>query len=557
MPCLTVPGEQGNGVTVVQQIECRIHSRHGAAHNGNVLSQLLFMPEHIHRCPDLHALRHGHRSSFGTGAACGNHCVKAFHHLRGCVSAKPYLHSGLIQLADEIFLEIMEGPLAGQIVCMLQLTAQGIGLLKQRHLMSSGCRSQCCLHASRSAADDRNLLYRSGLREHMIPDLLQSDLGIHRAVSLMAVVAVDAGTHILASALQQLHAVFLVADKGTCHGNQIRLSLGNKLLDQVKILESAHRCTQSLDACCLKCRRIFQIRGILLGGSIVAGMGHIAGPGTNLENIHQPLAELAIADKVLLGIAAIGEFSAGNLNLNGEILSADTLNCLKQLQGQPRAVLKAAAVLILPLIEYRRQGLCQNRCVIAHVNIDHIKADGLELLTSAGKALDKPMDFLPGHAGQRLSVPSENTFRSAPQHRLWNHGHVIDLRNSLIRRNIDHGGRRRHGAMGMNPVDHPPEAALNMAVLHIKIAGKHLVGITVPEHTRRAGNDGSTVLCQRCCKVDGLLRGPGLGSLNALGNTLGVNQPVFQHQISHLHRGENVRIAVIHIEVPSFLRFAF
>ena len=67
-----------------------------AAHNGNVLSQLLFMPEHIHGRPDLHALRHGHRRSFGTGAACGNHCVKAFHHLRGCVSAKPYLHSGLI-----------------------------------------------------------------------------------------------------------------------------------------------------------------------------------------------------------------------------------------------------------------------------------------------------------------------------------------------------------------------------------------------------------------------------------------------------------------------------
>ena len=92
---------------------------------------------------------------------------------------------------------------------------------------------------------------------------------------------------------------------------------------------------------------------------------------------------------------------------------------------------------------------------------------------------------------------------------------------------------------------------MNMAILHIKIAGEHLMGVAVPEHARSAGNNGRAILRQGRRKVDGLFRGPGLRALNALGNALGVNQAVFQHQISHFDWGKNMGIAMVHGCHPS------
>ena len=104
--------------------------------------------------------------------------------------------------------------------------------------------------------------------------------------------------------------------------------------------------------------------------------------------------------------------------------------------------------------------------------------------------------------------------------------------------------------MCMDPVDHSAEAALHMAILHVKVAGEHLVWVTVPEHTRGTGDNGGAVFRKGCCKIDGLLRGPSLWALNSLRDAFGVDETVFQHQISNLDGGKNVRIAVIHKICP-------
>ena len=288
----------------------------------------------------------------------------------------------------------------------IQLSAQLVFPLKQYRFMPQCCGSQRSLHASRSAANDGNPLGLLCLLRLL--EARQNRHGkqrIHRAARLrfrrlgMAFVAADTGGDIRAMTGNQLFIVMAVADKGSCHIDQVCAALPKKLFVSRRIMKAANGRNQQGGP------RLFQRFGKAQRtrhfqiGVCTNGMRQLHRLRPHLDNINIRLPNPKVGAQILQGIATRDILSA-DLNFNQEMFAACFPHLLERFQRQCRG----AAIAVISMIQRRGQGLCQKRASIAHIKSAAVIAQRLILPAAQGKIIGGSRqcilgDFVDGPAG--------------------------------------------------------------------------------------------------------------------------------------------------------------
>ena len=193
--------------------------------------------------------------------------------------------------------------------------------------MAALCSNDGSLHARGAAADDNDLLGRSGLGDQVLQLVLTAHSGVDGTCKglcgglgiLQAVEALDAGDDLVLLTMTCLFGHFRISDGTTCHGNKVSAAGGQSLFNELGILKSAQsqhrlRNTQLLD--------LPGKAGILAGlmedrgmhNGLGAGNGHIAcGNVGNVNTIPCHTQELGN----ILGLQLLVSIGIANLVIMG------------------------------------------------------------------------------------------------------------------------------------------------------------------------------------------------------------------------------------------------
>ena len=217
------------------------------------------------------------------------------------------------------------------VIRKVQLTAQGLLLFKQRHMMAAVCRRQSCLHTGRATTDHCNLFeFLRGLVQllHLVLNAHQGVNGTYKgnAVDAGRVVAAhtfDAGHHILAPSLIGLGAQIRVCQPTPGHGNEVCLAGCNGVLHLIQILIAADGQNGNLRAALLDFLGHPQVGGIGLKAHAV---GLPAGGRMDMEDVCMVLHQLCHFTGIVDGEArTLGQF-AGHSQLNQKVLARRLVN---------------------------------------------------------------------------------------------------------------------------------------------------------------------------------------------------------------------------------------
>ena len=362
----------------------------------------------------------------------------------------------------------------------------------------------------------------------------------------MALVAADAGPHLLAPACIELLAVLAVTDKGPGHAEHIRLIFPDDFVAECRILEPRRHAHQELSTpghhICLHSGSSSQIGAwILPGGGKANGMLGILLPLADGQEVDLPLCQPGQLDGILDGDAS--GLLAADQAFQREIPAQGLLQCIENLQQQPRPALYVAAVFVGTMVAQGRQQLAYRSVPVGVVEREHLKAQLPKELCLLHHGVNVHLHILFGEVvTHRLGARSALTG-------LWFKG-LVHVGPQLEPHGTGHG----HGAIEPDGIDHLTEIVVGRRVADIQggeMGRGHVHQLQVRLH--RMGmlqvvdmNHGRTVSGPVCHQGDPLLRGEALGALDKMRGRRRRKQTVFHQHAAHLQRGQHGAVAVFH-----------
>ena len=517
------PGDQCGLVAGLSQIQRSFPAGIAAADDHYVMAQLLLFSEHV-----LSQINLGIIGALDGNPLCGgaqsrdDHVIAlALQQLGGGFGVQMHGDIGFFNLTNQPVLIILEVPLEIHEIREFQLAAQRTGFFIQGHGMSLLHAEQCRAHTRRAAADDHNFLLLAGGVEHPVQHMMITGQGVHGAEAAMAAVAQQAGGDVLAMTGLDFVVIMLVADERAGHGYAVAFALGNEPVNEIGIVEAAYGREGAFDATGLCGSSELQVIGRILVEVVAVYVGVGAVPAANLEDVHQTLAELAIGQPILQGIAAL--LGGGGLTLDQKVRAAGLFDPAEDLQSQSSTLGHGfSAVLIGAVVEPGAQGAGKNAAPVAGIDGHAIKAHALKVDAGVDKILNHSLQPLGGNGGffKQVGGIVAGHGNGIPVGNVGNH-HVLGL--------DCHHRSGCQAALGMDFVDDLHIGLAALGIVHV--AGGHaaVISLTIGQRTN-ANTD------QRCA-VSGqmLIEGAGELRFHFVGrDALGVEHPVFQGDVSNL-----------------------
>ena len=348
------------------------------------------------------------------------------------------LDAGLLQLTvvplEQLLVRFLEGHGGGIVVHAAELVA----LFVDDRGMAALLEDKGAFHAADTAADDGDLL---GVlrRDDLILVVLHRGRGqraagqmqriVHRlhvgcalgAVEVEAgVVAVDAGLDLLLAVLKELVDPFGIDEVLTADAHRVDAALGDLLGSELGL-----HLTGADDRLGGEVLDVLDIRNVAVGrhidrrmrpvpgvvGAVIAVEHVVAGVLEILDGLFRLGHIAAELNKLLAGDGALAEAlrlgDDGVAQRHGEVLAAQLLDLLHDLNGKAVAVLERSAVLVGTVVHVGNGKLVKEVALVNGVDLHTVNAGIHKHLRGLAEGFDHFMDlFLCQRAGLDLRIPA-------------------------------------------------------------------------------------------------------------------------------------------------------
>ncbi len=332
---------------------------------------------------------------------------------------------------------------------------------------------------------------------------------------------------------------FRVSELLPPHSHKVALPGGDGLLDLLRRVEATHGNHGDVDVLFNSLRQI-QIAAVLVehGGKCLGVDVILIHAGGDVNQVNMILNDAGELNAVLQGHAALDALRTAHAVLDEKILSADLLDFIADHDGEPGAVLHAAAEFVGTVIEAGGNELIQQPAVAA-VEVHHLEAQGF---TYPGRFRPLGGGFL--HHLHRHFLHLHPVFpdESGGADGIFVAGNGVRVVHGPYMVELDGG----NGSVGLDRLRQGHDA------LHVE--RRHGIfpdvqamlvppGVFVVDEALCDGHNGKSAPGFRFVNVDAL-RGGVTVVYNAVGGDGGGNDPVLKGQPADGHGGKHMGIFV-------------
>ena len=396
-------------VAVLHQVECQLYADKACAENDDLALGEVEVVVNIDGLMYVCTADAGDLGNNGLGANSSDDNITVFlgSILGSDFGVETNVNIGVLQIAYLLCDVLMQSLLEGNISLAQDSAAQLTGLFAQNDLVAVLGSGEGCLHTGDTAADDHNSLLLC-LGQGVICHSLTADFGVDGAVEVTGVhaltVAVEAAhalTDLVNLAGPDLVGEVGIADELTCHVNDVSLAGSEDLFHVVGIAQAAKGTNQGLLDVLLDLGCVLNVdalgiehadvgTGMSLGGAPYATNGYV-------DNVSVAVELLSDTASFFDAVAVFNDLRTADTDLNGEILTANSVDLIDSHNSQTAAALGVAAPAVGTGVHIRGHELLQTPAVSA-VEGDHAEAGLLCSQSGLAEALDDFLETLLSHS---------------------------------------------------------------------------------------------------------------------------------------------------------------